>query len=174
MKVKSMMKSKSHATRALRNRIPHARAERRHAVEKNVAGDAHAVDQREHAPGRRFQFRDGARPTREPGQQRGEKWQADERMRDRAMVFHDSQVDRARRSSAKMSTSGKTAPSVAANIATRPLRLEKYPFAEERACDSGVTGSMKDVRDGKKCTRFGALMAISAVIAFSLNFEQDE
>ena len=52
--MKSMMNSRSQATRCCEMGVQHARAERRHPVEKDVARDADAVNQRQHAPRRRF------------------------------------------------------------------------------------------------------------------------
>src|SRR5271167_2837777 len=56
--------------------------------------------------------------------------------------------------SAIVSTSGKTAPSVAAKIAMRPLRSEKYPLPRRAPVMPWVTGSMNDLRNAE-CTRLG-------------------
>ena len=83
-----------------RNRKPHARAERRHGVEEDVAGDADAVNQRKHCQRRRFQVAEsaatdrlqpGTESARENSEKKREKRQADERVRDRAMVFDDAE-----------------------------------------------------------------------------------
>src|SRR5580704_8810905 len=56
--------------------------------------------------------------------------------------------------SAIVSTSGNTAPSVAAKIAMRPLRSEKYPLPSIAPVMPWVTGSMNDMRNAE-CTRLG-------------------
>src|ERR1039458_4820469 len=82
-----------------RNREPHARAERSHAVEKNMAGDSDGVNQGENSKRRRFKIAEALalalehwnKRARENCEEYGEKWQPDERMGERTMIFDDSE-----------------------------------------------------------------------------------
>src|SRR5580658_4478339 len=80
----------------LRERIPDARAEGCHRVEKNVTANCYCVDDEENSPGRGFPvakvpafFCECKSRASEPRKKRSEKRQCDERVGDGAMIFDD-------------------------------------------------------------------------------------
>src|SRR5271156_1357581 len=113
-----------------------------------MARDSDPVNQREHGPRRRVDFKAARNPTREPGQKRGEDWKSYEGVRDSTMVFNDCERI-ARQNFADNVHVRENSSERGRKNGNAPFALRKISFTEKCACDSVSYGIHEAVEKTK-------------------------